>query len=522
MKGLLSAVTISSLSGGLVSCSESNPPVPPLEQPAPLPLGQTTLTEKRTSQEVAPGVTYTRINRGAQSTTDTFTVDVAFKATLDEANTLATKLKGDGYDARVETISRRAADDPSTGPMGYLVRVGSVATTADATSLQSRLTTSGYTGLRTVYTGEDGVETTGPWVVHVLEVDPTVFKGKVAPELGTGIIPERELLTALSKRVGSLAAINGGYFVIGATDGTPGDMAGISVIKGTLVSEAVDGRTALILPSGGGQGANIAAISDTLTASSSDGSSSRPVDGLNRKPGLIRACGGTGGDQPVETPKHDFTCTDDSELIQFTPMFGTTTDTGTGVEAVLDSTGTVTAVRTSRGGAIPANGSVLAGTGDAADWLTSHAQVGMKITVTVKISADGADLPTGAGVVNGGPRLLDSGNAKITAYAEGFVYPENAEFYYRFGARRNPRTLAGVTGDGKLLLVAVDGRSPGYSVGASFEESAAIMKTLGAMEALNLDGGGSTTVTLGTEIQTRPSDANNIERPIGDAIVILP
>jgi exopolysaccharide biosynthesis protein len=122
--------------------------------------------------------------------------------------------------------------------------------------------------------------------------------------------------------------------------------------------------------------------------------------------------------------------------------------------------------------------------------------------------------------VNGGPRLVSNGGEEITAFAEGFVYPENPEFYYRFGERCNPRTLAGVTLGGDLLLVAVDGRHPGYSVGASFEESAAIMDALGAEEAVNLDGGGSTGMTLGRRLVTRPSDATG-ERPNGDAIVLL-
>jgi hypothetical protein len=430
------------------------------------------------------------------------------------------ELQTKGYTVRLEPLSKRAPDDPGSGPLGYLVRSGSVATSTEVNSLRDQLAASGYSGLRTVYTGEDGAETTGPWAVHVLEVDPNVFQGKVEPELGTGLLPERELLTALSKRKGSLAAINGGYFVIGATDGTPGDMAGISVLKGTLVSEAVDGRTSLILPAGSGKGADIAAIRDTLTATSSD-SAQRLVDGLNRAPGLIRACGGEGGDQPVQVPRHDFTCTDDSELIQFTPVFGSSTVSGAGVEAVLNASGAVTEFRETRGGAIPPNGSVLVGTGEAAEWLRAHAQPGATIQVAAEISAEGAALPAGAGVVNGGPRLLGSSEPKITAYAEGFVHPDNAEFYYRFGIRRNPRTLAGVTGDGKLLLVAVDGRQPGHSVGASFEESATIMKALGAVEAVNLDGGGSTGVTLGEELLTRPSDATG-ERPIGDAIVLLP
>jgi hypothetical protein len=518
MSGLFGMIAVPVMSGCLVSCKDEEPQVN--EPVRALPLGPSSLMENRTSQEVAQGVTYTRIERGAQSSQDVFTVDVAFKTELAAAESLVADLQSKGYEARLETISKRAPDAPGSGPIGYLVRSGSVSNTNEVNTLRDRLAASGYQGLRTVYTGEDGAETTGPWVVHVLTVDPAVFQGNVEPELGTGLIPERETLTALSRRKGALAAINGGYFVIGATDGTPGDMAGISVLRGALVSEAVDGRTSLILPPGPGKDASIAAIRDTLNASSSDGAT-RMVDGLNRAPGLIRACGGEGDDQPVSVPKHDFTCTDDNELIHFTPLFGATTVSGVGVEAVLNASGVVTELRESRGGSIPADGSVLAGTGDAAEWLRAHATPGKTIQVAVDISAEGSPLPQGAGVVNGGPRLLGSGEPKITAYAEGFVHPDNAEFYYRFGIRRNPRTLAGVTREGKLLLVAVDGRRPGYSVGASFEESALILQALGAEQGVNLDGGGSTGVTVGESLLTIPSDATG-ERPIGDAIVILP
>ena len=80
--------------------------------------------------------------------------------------------------------------------------------------------------------------------------------------------------------------------------------------------------------------------------------------------------------------------------------------------------------------------------------------------------------------------------------------------------------MAGVTTGGDLLLVAIDGRKPGYSVGASFEEEAAIMDSLGAEEAVNLDGGDSTTMILGSRLVTRPSDPTG-ERPSGDAVVLL-
>jgi hypothetical protein len=485
-----------------------------------LPLGKPGLKESRTTQQVAPGVTYTRIVRGEESKKDFYTVDVIFKADRSEAESVAARLRSDGYEPRIEEVSERAPDDPESGPLGYLVRTGSFDTQAGADALRAELADRGYTGLRTVYTGEDGNETTGPWVVHVLEIAPDLYNGTLAPELATQIVPGRETLTAISARTDSLAAINGGYFVIEERDGTPGDLAGTSVLDGELVSEAVDGRTDLILPRGSGEGADVAAISDSLSATASDGAT-REVDGRNREPGLIRGCGGDGGDQPTERPKHDFTCTDGSELIQFTSIFGTATEPGEGAEAILDPSGRVVAFRESRGGPIPPDGSVLSGTGEAAGWLRAHAKPGAKVRVKVNLSAEGGRLPQRTGIVNGGPRLLSGGSPDITAYAEGFHWPENPEFYYRFGVRRNPRTLAGTTPGGDLLLIAVDGRRPGYSVGASFEESAQIMKALGAEEAVNLDGGGSTAMTLGQRLVTLPSDATG-ERPIGDALVLLP
>ena len=92
-------------------------------------------------------------------------------------------------------------------------------------------------------------------------------------------------------------------------------------------------------------------------------------------------------------------------------------------------------------------------------------------------------------------------------------------FYYAFALRRNPRTIAGVARDGRLLLVAVDGRAPGYSAGLDFEEEAAVMRALGAEDAVNLDGGGSTTMTIRGTVVTRASDATG-ERPIADAVLV--
>jgi hypothetical protein len=356
-------------------------------------------------------------------------------------------------------------------------------------------------------------------VVHVLSIDAGRYRGSVAPVLANDVVTDRETLSSLSARHHALAGVNGGYFVIGETDGTPGDLAGTSILDGRLVSEAVDGRTDLVLR---GHRSAVTAIADAQWAISSDGST-RILDGDNRRPGFIRACGGIGGDLPTELPLHDITCTDPSELIRSTPVFGAETEHGDGVEALLDARGTVQRLREPRGGPIPANGSVLTGTGDAADWLRAHARPGRRIKTATRLRTERGDLELtpGLGVVNGGPRLLRRGRPAITAAAEGFHHPGDPGFFYAFALRRNPRTIAGVTRDGRLLLVAVDGRAPGYSAGLSFDEEAAVMRALGARDAVNLDGGGSTTMTIRGNVVTRPSDATG-ERPVGDAILLSP
>jgi exopolysaccharide biosynthesis protein len=86
--------------------------------------------------------------------------------------------------------------------------------------------------------------------------------------------------------------------------------------------------------------------------------------------------------------------------------------------------------------------------------------------------------------------------------------------------RANPRTGLGVTATGRILLVVVDGRQSRWSVGATMYRFAAIMKDLGAVEAVNLDGGGSSTMVVRGKVVNRPSDG--FQRKVSNAAVILP
>jgi Phosphodiester glycosidase len=85
---------------------------------------------------------------------------------------------------------------------------------------------------------------------------------------------------------------------------------------------------------------------------------------------------------------------------------------------------------------------------------------------------------------------------------------------------RAPRTGLGVTADGRILLVVIDGRRPRWSRGATLGELRTILSDLGAVDALNLDGGGSSEMVVEGDVVNRPSDGH--ERRITNAILILP
>jgi hypothetical protein len=86
--------------------------------------------------------------------------------------------------------------------------------------------------------------------------------------------------------------------------------------------------------------------------------------------------------------------------------------------------------------------------------------------------------------------------------------------------RRNPRTGVGVRDDGAILLVTVDGRRDGKSVGMTPDEFGELFQSLGATWALNMDGGGSTTMVVRNDVVNVPSDG--YERSVGSALLVLP
>jgi exopolysaccharide biosynthesis protein len=90
-----------------------------------------------------------------------------------------------------------------------------------------------------------------------------------------------------------------------------------------------------------------------------------------------------------------------------------------------------------------------------------------------------------------------------------------------FDTTRHPRTIIGTDTDGSIWLVTVDGRNLAISLGMSFAELQRLSDRLGLRSALNLDGGGSTTMWVAGKIVNHPSDAEG-PRKVSDAILVVP
>jgi hypothetical protein len=150
-------------------------------------------------------------------------------------------------------------------------------------------------------------------------------------------------------------------------------------------------------------------------------------------------------------------------------------------------------------------------------------------TVVLSTPAAGAAAPALAALAPGDPvtvawsfatwpGILETSGGNPTLVRNGRVLSGDVDGTTPFH-RRNPRTAVGATADGKLLIVTVDGRQPGHSLGMSLRELAELFVRLGARSAMNLDGGGSTTMVIDGTIVNRVSDPQ--ERRVPSALLVL-
>jgi len=213
------------------------------------------------------------------------------------------------------------------------------------------------------------------------------------------------------------------------------------------------------------------------------------------------------------------TTSQSNHLMLYTPKYNTTTKTsGTGVEVVVQPTSaklaineTITAVvesvQTTSNNAIPAGKFVISASGAQADWVKANLIAGQQIELKTQLDNG---LNAAVHAVSGGPQLVVNGQATPEALGDN--------------VDRHPRTFL-ATKQGKLYVIAFDGRQPTYSDGVTLAEAATYLASIGMEKAINVDGGGSTTYATrqpgdaSLTVVNRPSDG--YERAVSNALMVV-
>ena len=330
-------------------------------------------------------------------------------------------------------------------------------------------------------------ETKGPWSINLLPPDLKLVRLDVVHALDEAV--GLETVSSIAARYKAIAAINSGYF---RTTGTfRGESIGVLMVKGNLVSETFNDRAAV------GFIKSPSSTEDVFghlrfSARIATRRLSHSVAGFNRPLGP-------------------------EELVVFTPQFHRTTlTTPEGVEVVVRK-GRVVSVRDHYGSSeIPSDGYVVSALGNAREWLTKNIRKGSRLSLSTLTSPteprQAEQWKQADSIVGGGPQLIKDGRVAIT-YEQEKIAPA-------FVNDRHPRSAIAKLRSGKLLLATIDGRQPGISVGMSLPTLADLLLEFDAIEAINLDGGGSTTMFLRNSVVNCPSDQTG-ERPVSDEILIF-
>ena len=310
----------------------------------------------------------------------------------------------------------------------------------------------------------------GPVRAHLLEVD---FKAGYAlrPVLSNDSVAGIEALSEMAARSQAVAMINGPYYM------RSGEILGLLKIDQTLVSTPDTPRTSFgVLPDG-----KIIFDSPAFTGHVELPDKTKiPIDGVNRGRG-------------------------ESELILYNTYYAYWTLTAGGGREFLVRDGRIVDIRNDN--SVISEGTVVLSASGRQAWLMADLKIGdpLKIVQTLGPVWDKVTQAVGAG-----PCLVKNGEIYMTTLGE--------EFGSDVAGGRAPRTALGITKDGKALLVVVDGRSRS-SVGYTLLELARFMLEQGAVEAMNLDGGGSSQMIIGSQIVNAPSDGR--ERRLGAGIAVV-
>lgn len=311
----------------------------------------------------------------------------------------------------------------------------------------------------------------GPISAYVVDLAPG-SNYIIKPILSNNAIVDLEKVQSMAERSKSIVAVNASYFALN------GEIIGLLKMDGEIVSSPTIGRTALgILPDG-------KMLFDQIdykgTVTLPDGAIIA-ITGVNHERGQ-------------------------DDLILYNNYYDNMTGTNEYGTDYIVSQNIITAIV--HGNAVIPPGAVVLSAHGSNEKALSSLKVGdaVKMNQTLGPIWDKTIYAIGAG-----PRLVKNNSVFLTSKIE--------EFPPDIAVGRAPRTAVGVTKDGHILLAVVDGRQQ-HSIGVTLLELALLMQEFGAVDAMNLDGGGSSEMVVKGKIMNKPSDGR--ERSVGDTLIIAP
>ena len=333
-----------------------------------------------------------------------------------------------------------------------------------------------------------------PWSIHVVKVDRSGSKFEIhSPHAGSralGMSTLRDQVAAVDAGTGkAVAAINGGFYRRDST--YSGGARGLQIVAGEVIS-APDGNVCFWVDLGGEP--HLTNVSSHFQFTTPDGKAA-PF-GLN--------------EERKETG-----------VVLYTPAIGSSTLTTNGLELVLERAGNrwlplrmgqhysarVREIRSEGNTPLSPDIMVLSFGPAAAKQFGA-----LKTNIVLQIStASSPSLSLARAALSGGPVLIRNGKRqKIQAEAD-------AAYEFSSMLEQHPRSAIGWN-ESSFFLVEVDGRQKDLSVGMTLDELSTFLAKLGCTEAMNLDGGGSSTLWYDGQVRNNPCDG--YERTIANSLVV--
>ena len=331
----------------------------------------------------------------------------------------------------------------------------------------------------------------GPVAVQILRLDPS--KVELRSALARDRVMQLETVPDIAARANAIAAVNAGFFNV-----KNGDPAGVLELGDELVSDSPLTRGAVGILRAPGRPMSLV------------------FDRVGTSIALAYTAGGEAFSQDIDGVD---TTRVRGRLMLYTPRFGPDSDMAdTGVEWQLAGSPLRVIERRPNAGRtrIPDNGVVLSFGGTVLPTGLERLETGQEVSIQTHFRTllgttpeqwmQAQDIVGGAGLlVHQGKPMTDWSSEQLRA---------------GFDTERHPRTMIGATRGSAVWLVTVDGRNPSISLGMTFAELTNLAQKLNLVYALNLDGGGSTTMVVKGKIVNHPSDATG-PRKVSDALIVV-